>query len=84
MIGVPHIRNRRTGMQLSKKEQKAPSGQFRVVGETRMGDDQWIERDFDNENEALGYARENINSTQNMRVYDDDGKQIYFGFRIGR
>jgi hypothetical protein len=84
MMRTPHIRNRRTGMQLSREEKKAPSGQFRVIGETRMGDDQWIEKDFDSENEALRYARENINSTQNMRVYDDTGKQIYFGFRIGR
>ncbi|KKL50511.1 hypothetical protein LCGC14_2304740 [marine sediment metagenome] len=56
---------------------KAPSGQFRVIGQDHSGDKGWRKGDYPTLSEAATQANPRGHSTIRFRVYDDRGKCVH-------
>ena len=57
-------------------ELKAPAGKFRVVGVDTFDGDDWVQGDFDTQEEALNVANEKGGTMTKMHVYDDKGRHL--------
>lgn len=59
---------------MSRTNQKAPKGKFRVVGVDTFSNEDWLEGDFDTLDEAVDVANKKGGTMTKMHVYDDQEK----------
>ncbi len=57
-------------------ELRAPEGKFRVVGVDTFDGDDWLQGDFNTEEEALAVANKEGGTMTKMHVYDDQGRHL--------
>lgn len=58
-------------------ELKAPKGKCRVVGVDTFSNEDWVEGDYDSQEQAKEVAVEKGGTMTKMYVYDHDGKLWY-------
>lgn len=56
---------------------QAPEGKFRVVGVDTFSDEDWIQGDYDTEQEAIDAATALGQPMLKAHVYDDQGRHLF-------
>lgn len=54
----------------------APKGKFRVVGVDTFDGGDWVQGDFDSQEDAIACARAQSGTMTKMHVYDDKGHHV--------
>lgn len=62
---------------MEQETKKAPTGQFRVIGQDCSGDKGWMQGDYPTLTEATKQASPRGRCTIRFRVYDDEGKCVH-------
>lgn len=62
---------------LGQKDMCAPKGKFRVIGVDTFDGTDWIEGDFDSEDEAFDASRKKGSTMLKTHVYDDKGNHLH-------
>lgn len=58
-------------------EPRAPQGKIRVVGVDTFSHEDWLEGDFETEEEAKKHAASCGGVMRKMHVYNDSGKHLF-------